>query len=239
MAYNNQEDLEDIQVLEIRNYLLKPNSTDTFSDFFHQKFVEPMHKLGGFTLGEFKIDNSNDRFVWFRGFKDMNTRIKFLNDFYCESTAWKENGKKANEMMINSDNVYLLKPLHKSVNLKTNKSCTVIDFYICNNTIEKVIELFHTEYISFLKTINITDISFWVSEMKENDFPRLPVFQDKNLLVMISNYENKSDYEAKQQAIKSIPASLDFSIRQLVTIHHKLLLLNQQTNNQRTKNDAN
>ncbi|MDQ6531080.1 hypothetical protein [Flavobacterium sp. LHD-85] len=238
MAYNNLEDSEDIQVLEIRNYLLKPNLADTFSQYFHSKFVESMKELGGYTLGEFKIDSLNDRFVWLRGFKDMDTRVKFLNDFYCESIAWKENGKAANEMMINSDNVYLLKPLNNN-NLKTNKSFTVIDFYICNSTIEQVIKLFDAEYKPFLKTINITDISFWISEMKENDFPRLPVFQDKNLLVSITHFEDKDDYEAKQKAIDGMSSSLNFSIQQLVTIHHKLLLLNQQTNNQRTKNDAN
>lgn len=239
MAYNNLEDSEDIQVLEIRNYLLKPNLADTFSQYFHSKFVNPMRELGGYTLGEFKVEGSNDRFVWFRSFKNMATRVKFLNDFYIESNTWKENGTAANEMMINSDNVYLLKPLYKSVFLKMNKNFTVVDFYICNSTIEKVIELFNTQYISFLKTINVTDISFWVSEMKENDFPKLPVFQDKNLLVTITNYENKTDYEAKQKAIDTMPYSLSFSIQQLVTVHHKLLLLNQQTNNQTTTNNAN
>lgn len=239
MTYNTPENSEEIKVLEVRNYLLKPNLADTFSDFFHSKFVEPMHELGGHTLGEFKIENSNDRFVWFRGFKNMETRIKFLNDFYCESIVWKENGKAANEMMINSDNVYLLKPLYKSSNLKTNKGITVIDFYICNSTIEQTIKLFDVEYIPFLKTIDVTDISFWVSEMKENDFPRLPVFQDKNLLATITHYENQNEYETKQKAIDSMPSSLNFSMQQLVTIHHKLLLLNQQTNNQTTKNDTN
>jgi len=239
MAYNNLEDSENIQVLEVRNYLLKPNLADAFSDFFHTKFVEPMQKLGGYTLGEFKIENSNDRFVWLRGFKDMNTRVKFLNDFYCESSVWKENGNAANAMMINSDNVYLLKPLYKSSNLKTNKGITVIDFYICNSTLEQVIKLFGEEYIPFLNSINSIDISFWISEMKENDFPRLPVFQDKNLLVSITHYEDRNEYETKQKAIDNMPSSLKFSIQQLVTIHHKLLLLNQQTNNQRTKNDAN
>jgi hypothetical protein len=239
MTYNTLEDSEEIKVLEVRNYLLKPNLADTFCDFFHTKFVEPMKELGGYTLGEFKMENSNDRFVWFRGFKDMDKRVKFLNDFYCESIVWKENGKAANEMMINSDNVYLLKPLNKNSNLKTNKNITVIDFYICNNTIEQVIKLFDEEYIPFLNTINSNDISFWISEMQENDFPRLPVFQDKNLLVSITHFEDKDDYEAKQKAIGDMPFSLNFSMQQLVTIHHKLLLLNQQTNNQRTKNDTN
>lgn len=231
MANNQQEYLEDITVLEIRNYLLKPNLADTFSDYFHSKFAAPMNELGGYTLGEFKIAAANDRFVWFRGFKNMKTRVQFLNDFYINGAVWKEHGKEANEMMLNSDNVYLLKPLHKNVNLKTNKSYTVVDFYICNNTIENVIQLFENEYIPFLKSINVTDISFWVSEMSQNDFPRLPVFQDKNLLVSITHYQDKEEYEAKQKAIDTKPFTLNFKIQELVTIHNKLLLLNQRTEN--------
>lgn len=227
MIHNPEERSEEISVLEIRNYLLKPNLADAFSLYFHSKFVEPMNKLGGYTFGEFKIDNCNDRFVWFRGFKNMETRVNFLNAFYINSDTWKEYGKRANEMMINSDNVYLLKPIYKNTFHKTDKKYTVIDFYICNNTIEKVIKLFENEYIPFLKTININDISFWVSEISENDFPRLPVFQDKNLLVTITNYTDKNEYETKQKAISAMPSQLDLAIKELVTVHHNLLLLNQ------------
>jgi len=227
MASSRQEYVEHINVLELRNYLLKPNLADTFSQYFHSKFVASMNELGGYTLGEFKISDVNDRFVWLRGFTNMNTRVKFLNDFYINSTTWIEHGKGANEMMINSDNVYLLKPLHKNVFLKTDKEITVIDFYICNGTLEKVIKLFDTEYILFLKTITVEDISLWVSEMTENDFPRLPVFQDKNLLVTISNYQDKTDYEAKQKAIDTMSARLQQSMQELITTHTSLLLINQ------------
>ena len=159
----------------------------------------------------------------------MKTRVKFLNDFYINSTTWNEHGKGANEMMINSDNVYLLKPLHKNVFLKTDKLFTVINFYICNSTLDKVIKLFDAEYIPFLKTINVEDISLWVSEMTENDFPRLPVFQDKNLLVTISNYQDKNEYEAKQKAIDSMPDRLKKSMQELITTHTSLLLINQKS----------
>jgi hypothetical protein len=226
-----QEKSENINVLELRNYLLKPNLADTFSHYFHSRFVAPMNELGGYTLGEFKINAVNDRFVWLRGFTNMKTRVKFLNDFYINSVTWKEYGKGANEMMINSDNVYLLKPLHKNVFLKTDKTITVIDFYVCNGTIDKVINLFDTEYIPFLKTINVDDISFWVSEITENDFPRLPVFQDKNLLVAITNFQDKNEYEVKQNAIDNMSAILKNSIQELVTTHSNLLLLNQKTKN--------
>lgn len=229
MTDKRPENSEDINVLELRNFLLKPNLADTFSHYLHSKFVAPMNELNGYTLGEFKISGVNNRFVWLRGYYSMKTRLKFLNDFYINSTTWREYGKGANEMIINSDNVYLLKPLHKNIFLKTDKEFTVIDFYICNNTIDKVIKLFDTDYIPFLKTINVDDISFWVSEMTENDFPRLPVFQDKNLLISITNFQNKNEYELKKNAIDNMPAILINSIQKLVTIQNNLLLINQKT----------
>jgi hypothetical protein len=148
---------------------------------------------------------------------------------FISIALWKEYGKGANEMMINSDNVYLLKPLHKNVLLKTDKTFTVIDFYICNSTIEKVIKLFDTEYIPFLKTINVDDISFWISEMTENDFPRLPVFQDKNLLVSITHYRDEAEYQTRQKEIDGMPADLKRSMQELITTQNQWILLNQHS----------
>ncbi|HEV7782187.1 MAG TPA: hypothetical protein VGO58_13025 [Chitinophagaceae bacterium] len=229
-----------IKVLELRNYLLKPNMTDEFSSYFNKHFVDPMTELGGHTLGQFKIAGMNDRFVWFRGFTDMSTRIKFLNDFYIESPVWREFGPGANAMIINSDNVHLLRPLNNGRNttdqseavsspvLQTDKGVTVIDFYICNSTIHTAIDLFNTSYLPFLKTLNMENISLWISEMSENDFPRLPVFQDKNLLVAITNYKDEKEYQAKQKEIKTMPVVLKDSMLEIITIHSNLVLLNNK-----------
>ncbi|HZH96587.1 MAG TPA: hypothetical protein VEY06_11910 [Flavisolibacter sp.] len=235
MTSNKGENPENINVLELRNYLLKPNSADRFSQYFHSRFVSTMSELGGHTLGEFKINGVNDRFVWLRGFTNMNARLKFLNDFYIRSPAWKEHGKGANEMMINSDNVYLLKPLYKNAFLKSDKAFTVIDFYVCNGTLDKVIKLFDAQYIPFLKTINVHDISFWISEMTENDFPALPVFQEKNLLVTITHFRDKDEYKAKQKAIVEMPAALKISMQELITTHTNFLLLNQNAKHWKQK----
>jgi len=232
MTNSQRENLQNINVLELRNYLLKPNMANTFSHYFDTNFVAPMNKLRSYTLGQFKIKGMKDRFVWLRGFTDMKTRVKFLNDFYVNSPTWKEYGKGANEMMINSDNVYLLRPLKKEINsglLKTDKAFTVVDFYICNNSLEKVINLFDTAYIPFLKTLNLEDITLWVSEMAENDFPRLPVFQDKNLLVSITHYKNESEYQTKQKEINGMPTDLKKSMQELITTQNKWILLNQHS----------
>jgi hypothetical protein len=230
-----QNSNQTIKVLELRNYLLKPNKTDEFSSYFNTHFVNPMAELGGYTLGQFKIKDTNDRFVWMRGFTDMNTRIKFLNDFYVNSPVWKEFGPGANDMMINSDNVYLLRPLNNNKDfkeqseaitskLKPDKGVIVVDFYICNGTLDKVINLFYKSFIPFLKTLNVYDITFWISEMSENDFPRLPVFQDKNLLLSITTYEDENEYQIKQEQINSMPAELKNSMQSLITIQSNLIL---------------
>lgn len=233
---NNQN----IKVLELRNYLLKPDMADEFSSYFNKHFVKPMTELGGYTLGQFQIKDVKDRFVWLRGFTDMSTRVKFLNDFYVNSSSWKEFGPGANAMIINSDNVYLLRPINTGQNkaeqgeainsnfLQAGKDITVIDFYVCNSTLDKTIDLFYTSYLPFLKTLNVEDISLWVSEMTENDFPRLPVFQDTNLLLTISNYKTEKEYQAKQKEINAISPVLRNSMLERITIHNTLVLINNK-----------
>ena len=228
MANAQESNNREITVLELRNYLLKPNTADRFKKYFNAYFVTPMHDLGGYTLGQFKIDRANDRFVWFRGFKNMETRVKFLNDFYVDSKTWKDFGKGANDMMINSDNVYLLRPLAKSISanfLKATHKIVVVNFYSCNSTLDKVIALFNAEYLPFLESIEIKNTTLWVSEMQENDFPRLPAFQDKNLLVSITSFENKKEYQLKQKLINEMSNQLRQSMLQLITIQNTLLLI--------------
>ncbi|WP_053004278.1 NIPSNAP family protein [Flavobacterium sp. ABG] len=227
MKHTQQENDKGITVLELRNYLLKPNKLNDFEEYFNNHFVTPMAKLEGFTLGQFKINNVNDRFVWLRGFTDMKTRVNFLNDFYINSPTWKNFGQGANAMMLNSDHVHLLKPLEKSTTLDfldVNEGIVLVDFYICNSTLNKVIDLFNTTYIPFLKSLNISDLSLWVSEMQENDFPRLPVFQDKNLLVTITKYKDLAEYEKKQKLIAEMNIELKIALQELVTIHSNLVL---------------
>ena len=239
MTNSLQQNNQPIKVLELRNYLLQPNTADKFAIYFNKHFVKPMTELNGYTLGQFQIKDVQDRFVWLRGFTDMQARGQFLNDFYINSSSWKEFGPGANAMMINSDNVYLLRPLTKgntaamqseSVNshfLQTGNNITVIDLYVCNSTLDKTIDLFNTSYLPFLTTLHMEDISLWVSEMTANDFPRLPVFQDKNLLVTISNYKNEKEYQAKQKEIDAMPQVLKNAMLETITTHSNLVLLSR------------
>jgi len=233
MNNSQPEQKHEINVLELRNYLLKPNTLEEFGKYFSNHFESRMNEMGGYTMGKFNISSVNDRFVWFRGFADMKIRVKFLNDFYINSPTWKEFGPAANEMMINSDNVYLLRPLTSGITidlLAANDQITTVDFYICNSTLDKVIDLFNKSYIPFLKTLDIHNTTLWVSEMQENDFPRLPVFQDKNLLVQITHYKTQKEYKAKKMLIHQMNTDLKNSMQELITAQSNLLLLRKNYN---------
>jgi hypothetical protein len=227
---------QNISVLEFRNYLLKPNTAERFRGLFNEQFVEPMNELGGYTVGQFRIEGEADRFVWMRGFENMQTRVKFLNDFYFNSTAWKKYRTEANGMIINSDNVHLLRPLLENGNvndrdimiskseLQKTKAVVVVDFYVCNSRLEQVIDLFKSRYLPYLKTSGVSGTTLWVSEMTENDFPRLPVFQDKNLLVSMTTFQTEREYLSKIKQVDSLEQSLKNEMLELITSRSRLVL---------------
>jgi hypothetical protein len=224
--------ISQIKVLELRNYLLKPDTVGSFRKLFNDQFVAPMKELGGYTVGQFRLNNDADRFVWMRGFTDMKARFDFLKAFYLNSPVWKKYRNDANSMIVNSDNVYLLRPLEIN-NLtvgdaekpfKNKNAVVVVDFYVCNSTLDKTISLFKTDYLPFLKILEVNDVTLWVSEMAENDFPRLPVFQDKNLLVSITVFKNQQEAKSKLKRIDSPTIVLNNSLKELVTTRNRIIL---------------
>jgi hypothetical protein len=200
-----------IKVIELRNYLIKPGLRDEFISYFERNFVESQNALGGFVLGAFRIKTEAERFFWIRGFSDMNSRSRFLPEFYG-GKIWKEFGPQANEMMLEWHNVYLLKPLanSKTEDFSAEKRFTVIDFYFAND--DKLAEL--TDLLQTAK--GFSGATFWIGDMTKNDFPQLPVIQNENLLAAITNYENEDEYSAQ--------AELGHDFEKLIKKHERLIL---------------
>lgn len=209
-----------LKVIELRNYLLKPGMRESFTDYFEDRFVESQDTLGGYVFGQFRIQGEDDKFFWIRGFEDMESRLNFLRAFYEQGKVWKEFGPGANEMMLDSDNVYLLRPLRESFDpdeFPRQKGIIVIEFYFANpNQREQLTELFRADYASLRKS----KPTLWISEMTANDFPRLPVTQDQNLLVSVTSYADESEYQTQ---IRESAASKE-SMRRLIANESRLIL---------------
>jgi hypothetical protein len=96
-------------VIELRQYTLKPGQRDVLVDVFEREFVESQETLGMFLPGMFRDADNPDRFVWLREFADMDARGKALPAFYY-GPVWQAHRNVANDTMLDSDNVLLLKP---------------------------------------------------------------------------------------------------------------------------------
>ncbi len=100
-------------ILELRQYTLYLGKRDQLIELFEREFIESQEALGVRLVGQFRDLDSADRFVWLRGFADMETRAEALQGFYGRP-VWKAPRDAANETMIDSDNVLLLRPAHPS-----------------------------------------------------------------------------------------------------------------------------
>jgi len=111
----------------------------------------------------------------------------------------------------------------------------VVEFFIANTKLDQLLKLFATKYLPLLKECGISDCSLWKSVLEENDFPRLPVFQDKNLLVTITFYKNELDYVETMKKIDSkITDDLKASLQDVITIKNTMILYpSEKTINQR------
>ena len=61
-------------VIELRQYTLRPGQRDVLVELFDRQFVESQEALGMRIVGQFRDLDRADRFVWLRGFADMDSR---------------------------------------------------------------------------------------------------------------------------------------------------------------------
>jgi hypothetical protein len=217
----------------LRNYVTKPGQRDEFISYFETNFIDSQNAIGGYILGQFRVEDAADNFFWMRGFNDMASRSRYLPEFY-RGAFWRQRRNHVNDMLINNDNVYLLKPLSLSgdtpdtaVNSNEfgkKKGLVVIDYYVANTRLKELVEFFKSKYIPFLKGNGIATTA-WVSELGDNDFPGLPVFQDKNLLVTITSFKDVAEYRLKlKQMNADSNQKLLTELREIVTTRTTVIL---------------
>src|SRR5258707_11972609 len=69
-------------IVELRQYTLHPEKRDALIDLFEREFIETQEAVGIQVIGQFRDVDDPNRFVWLRGFRDMASRAKALQDFY-------------------------------------------------------------------------------------------------------------------------------------------------------------
>ena len=97
------------QVIELRQYTLKPGTRDGFIERFEREFQDTQEAVGIHVLGTFVDLDDPDRFVWFRGFASLDGRATSLAAFY-DGPVWAAWGDETNADLVDSDDVLMLQP---------------------------------------------------------------------------------------------------------------------------------
>ena len=213
-------DLASFPIVELRQYTLHEGMRDSLIGLFEREFVETQEAFGMRVIGTFRDLDRAERFVWLRGFADMDSRLAGLSGFYS-GAAWLSHREEANATMIDSDNVLLLRTGGSSPGFDLPGSrpsrredqgagliLAAIEYL--NTPCEAALALFEAQVKSGLERRGISPIAWFVTEPSPNNFPRLPVRSGEQVLVWFARFGDEADERAHRLAMDeaSEPLSL-------------------------------
>jgi hypothetical protein len=217
-------------VVELRQYTLRPGTREPFIELFDNKFADPQEATGMTVIGEFRDLDRPDRFVWIRGFQDMLARATELADFY-RGEVWHAHRDEANASIDDSGNVLLLEsasPALRFNNIPARPSAAdthsreglvVVTLYYTKAANPGA---FGTQFDKSLRRLaeanGALTLAAYVTCSQENNYPKLPVRGGEHIFVWVSTFMNAdayAAYQAKLTADKNWTASWNSTRAQL------------------------
>lgn len=197
MSIPDRNDTPCCAVVELRQYTLHPGQRDVLIDLFDAEFVDTQEALGISVLGQFRDLDDPDRFVWLRGFPDMDARLQSLQSFYS-GPVWQAHRNAANATMIDSDNVLLLRPADadagftmgaRSASSSRGEVAATIH-YLDADGVAGFAAHFESSVAPRLAAAGIDVLARFVTEDAVNTFPRLPVRTDETVFIWFARHDD-------------------------------------------------
>ncbi|MGW0911650.1 NIPSNAP family protein [Streptomyces sp. NPDC002784] len=199
-------------VIELRQYTLRPGRREELIELFDREFVESQEEVGMMVLGQFRDLDDPDRFVWLRGFSDMPARHRGLTDFYG-GPVWAEHGPRANDTMLDSDDVLLLRPGKAGFSYDPSGrppvgapapdrfvSATVWSFPPGR---QDGVALVRDGMLPALAETGPAPFAFLTSEDAPNTFPRLPVRTGENIAALFTSYPDEGAHHKHRAEVRA------------------------------------
>jgi hypothetical protein len=184
---------EHCQLVELRQYTLRPGCRDTLVSLFEREFLETQEAVGLRVIGQFLDLDDADRFVWLRGFADWAVRAEGLQAFYG-GPVWAAHREEANGTMLDSDNVLLLRPAWSGSALAGAERAPVDStqavpgllrawiFALPAPASTDMLEQCRQHLVPQLHAAGALQQGWYVTEAGPNNFPRLPVREGEHVL---------------------------------------------------------
>jgi NIPSNAP len=202
-------------VVELRQYTLHDGTRERLIQLFENEFIASQEALGIRVIGPFRDLEDPNRFVWLRGFPDMDERSRMLSAFY-DGPDWRAHRDAANATMIDSDNVLLLRPIHGPANPVVENGIDMGSFhrdalavanihYVDCSAIENFARFFEKTMNPALAIAGAHVIAAFETEAATNTFSRLPVRQGEAVLVWLAAFRDAGHFEDHLAALRDSP----------------------------------
>ncbi|MBA3677244.1 MAG: NIPSNAP family protein [Sphingosinicella sp.] len=207
---------ETFPLIEFRQYTLFEGKRDPFIALFEKEFIESQESLGMKLFGQFTDVDDPNRFIWIRGFRDMETRGEALNAFYY-GPVWKQHREAANPALEDNDNVLLLRAANAGGNLvprggrapvgeiPPEGGMITVTIYYLKDRPDLFAAFFESEMRPVLVKHGISVIGQYVREESANNFPRLPVREGEKVFVWLSRYDSTADRDKRASRLEADP----------------------------------
>lgn len=211
--------LKDFQVFEYRRYTVKAEGRKQFAQYFDTLFPEAFEQLGAIAAGSFLERKNQTGFTWIRGFHTIEARAIANGEFYY-GPVWKEHKKTLNDLIDDSDNVLLLRPLSPDravtilpavdpVTEPKGAQGVVVSLIVAvkPNSIDDFAKKAEATFARF-RNAGVREIGVLVTLDVPNNFPQLPIRTDGPYLVWLGLVKDN-------QALETFRPMLDGSFQTL------------------------
>ncbi len=217
-------------IVELRQYTLHPGQRDVLIELFDREFIETQEATGMTVIGQFRDLGDANRFVWFRGFRDMSSRSTALQAFYG-GPVWKAHRAAANATMIDSDNVLLLHPARPgsgfalAARTRSPRGASAERGDIVTATVAPIapadvglVDFVEREVVPVLAETGAPVEATFVTDSSPNTFPALPVREGEHVLVWLSRFPDRTAHDRHVAALAASPRWREVSR----TLQHRL-----------------
>ncbi|HEY9434460.1 MAG TPA: hypothetical protein VI260_23615 [Blastocatellia bacterium] len=222
-AVDRVKHLKDFQVIEFRRYTVKEGERERFAEYFESYFPEAFQQMGAMAFGQFFERKNPVGFTWMRGFKNTDARAVINAGFYY-GPLWREHAFTMNSLMVDSDNVLLLRPLNPERGVTVLPSVDPVTerkgaqgvvvaqiFAVKANSVDAFAQEAEAAFAGY-RAAGAREAGVLVTLDAPNNFPQLPVRTDGPYLVWLGIVKDNQALETQftplaERSSKSLSAT--------------------------------
>jgi hypothetical protein len=216
--------LNDFQVIEFRRYTVKAGEREHFAEYFESYFPEAFQQMGAIAFGQFFERKNPVGFTWMRGFKNNDARAVVNAGFYY-GPLWREHAATMNSLMVDSNNVLLLRPLSPERGVTVLPSVDPVTeakgaqgvvvaqiFAVKANEVELFAKQAEATFAAYRAAEGVREAGVLVTLDVPNNFPQLPVRTDGPYLVWLGVIKDNQTLDSRfnplvEHSVQSLSAT--------------------------------